>query len=182
MRLRMHQQQILARGVGVDEAFAALRESLELGRPGPAVRVTGCGPVGDWIALRFPGETHPWHVHNLAVWLVQGASRVLVLADGETPEAGHHLQVEGERLVGHQEDGTPLIVAMPEHEVWRGVAHRHVWMPRLTWLLTQGVDPRLVDGSLPVVEVVDLPMEALGDTLSAGMGSSRRPYPPRVAV
>ena len=83
------------------------------------------GEASGWTAVRLPDRAHPWHLHNLAVWLldVPGVSGQVIAESAAGPtHRGYRLIPDpkvGEWLCGLDDAGDGWTVNVPNNEVAR---------------------------------------------------------------
>lgn len=186
MSLHFQSRRILVQGVTPAQLDAHLRELGQIAVPGPNLVLRVAGPTNGWMVLD-PGPTmHPYHAHNLTMWLdgLNPRPKTLIfLSNGDEPAANYWLipdpdpKKTDDALVGFQADNTPLVVRVPDALVWRGLSHAQPLIPRTTFLLTRGVPSGLDSADLaglPGLHELSLPFEDLGAAMNPSLEATTR--------
>ncbi len=119
---------ILVSGLAGGVVTARLRSYAGLAEPGPTDATWHVINVPDsaWIVIAVPDGPHVWHFHNLAVWMLgteadaEVPAEVATLSRSDETRWDYALYTQGSVVLrGHQGDGTPMMVHVPDGAVRR---------------------------------------------------------------
>jgi hypothetical protein len=115
-------RRVLAHDVSLPRALAGLRSYEALTARVQPVTLAMV-EVERWLVVDVPTDLHPYLFHNLATWIGDPHTPLVVLSDGDDPRWRYYLTRDPlytDFLSGRQVEGTTLSIYLPDQRVARG--------------------------------------------------------------